>query len=92
MEKTIYGPDQRALQELLREARLEAGLRQQDVADRIAEPQAFVSRYETGQRRLDVLELRQICRAVGTTLPAFVARLEARLGADAGTRRGRRRR
>ena len=90
MEKTIYGPDQRALQELLRKVRLEAGLRQQDLADRIDEPQAFVSRYETGQRRLDVLELRLICRALGTTLPAFVERLEATLRrSSSGGRRKR---
>ena len=89
MEKTIYGPDQRVLQGLLRAARLEAGLRQQDLAELIDEPQAFVSRYENGQRRLDVLELRAICRAVGVTLPAFVERLEARLGPPG---KGRRRR
>ena len=89
MEKTIYGPDQRALQELLREVRLEAGLRQQDLADRIDEPQAFVSRYETGQRRLDVLELRIICRAVGLTLPEFAERLEARLSPPRGRGPGR---
>lgn len=87
MDKHIYGPDQRALSDLLRRTRLEGGLRQQDVAERIGEPQSFVSRYETGQRRLDVLELRVVCRAVGVSLPEFVARLEESLGGPKRRRR-----
>lgn len=77
MEKTIYGPDQHVLQELLREIRVERGLRQQDVAATIDEPQAI--RQPVGQRSLDVLELRLICRAVRIRLEEFIARLEARL-------------
>ena len=91
MEKTIYGPDQRVLQELLRDVRREAGLRQQDLAELIDEPQAFVSRYETGQRRLDVLELRLICQAVGIALSEFVRRLESALGRKSPSSRRRRR-
>src|SRR5438093_1435137 len=48
------------LQELLRQIRQSAGLRQQDLAAHIGEPQSFVSKYESGERRLDVLHLRQI--------------------------------
>ena len=43
-------------------------------------PQSFVSKYETGERRLDVLELREVCRALETSLFEFVERLEAGLG------------
>jgi hypothetical protein len=32
-----------------------------------------------GERRLDVIQLRTILRALGTTLPEFVRKLEARL-------------
>jgi transcriptional regulator with XRE-family HTH domain len=64
---------------LLRQIRLDAKLRQVDLADRLGQPQSFVSKYESGERRLDILELRSLCKAVGMTLEQFVVRLEQRL-------------
>jgi len=56
--------------------RLDAGLRQADLAERLRKPQSFVSRYESGERRLDVLELWQICAVLGVSLAEFVRQLE----------------
>jgi len=64
---------------LLRQIRLDAKLRQVDLAKRLGQPQSFVSKYESGERRLDILELRSLCKAVGTTLEQFVTELEQRL-------------
>jgi transcriptional regulator with XRE-family HTH domain len=64
---------------LLRQVRLDAKLRQVDLAKRLGQPQSFVSKYESGERRLDILELRSLCKAVGITLEQFVAKLEQRL-------------
>lgn len=61
---------------LVRQMRLDAGLRQEDLARKLGEPQSFVSRYESGDRRLDVLELRQICEVLGVSLADFIKRLE----------------
>jgi transcriptional regulator with XRE-family HTH domain len=61
---------------LIRQMRVDAGLRQEDLARKLGEPQSFVSRYESGDRRLDVLELRQICRILGVSLGDFIKRLE----------------
>jgi len=79
MEKSIFTPEQEALQRVLRQLRLGAGLRQEDLAQRLGEPQSFVSKYESGERRLDLVELRYICRAVGTTLTDLVDRFEEQL-------------
>lgn len=79
MDKTLYSQRQLALQRLLRELRSKAGLRQQDVAERIDEPQSFVSKYESGERRLDILELRELCVCLGISLTRFVTLLEERL-------------
>ncbi|MBI3653859.1 MAG: helix-turn-helix transcriptional regulator [Acidobacteria bacterium] len=79
MDKSIGTTDQERLQELLRQIRLDAGLRQVDLADRLAQPQSFVSKYESGERLLDLLEIRQICKAVGISLEKFVRRLEGNL-------------
>ncbi len=79
MKKRIYMAQRSLLVSLLREMRIEAGLTQVDLAARIEKDQTYVSRYESGQRRLDVLEVREICQVVGVTLEAFAKRLEGAL-------------
>lgn len=79
MLKSIHGREHMILIELLKKVRAESGLRQQDLAARLEQPQSFISKYESGERRLDILELRQICSALGITLSEFIARLEAEL-------------
>ena len=80
MSLTPSASDQKKLLSLLREVRVEAGLNQADLAARLGRPQSFVSKYETGERRLDILELRAVCAAVGLGLDDFVRRLERALG------------
>ena len=65
-----------ALRKLLREMRVEANLRQVDVARSIGKPQPFVSKYESGERRLDLVELRLICDALGFSLEDVLRRLD----------------
>ena len=79
MQKSVHGQPQAVFQALLRELRHDAGLRQEDLAARLGEPQSFVSKYESGERRLDVLELRQITAVLGVPLAEFIHRLEERL-------------
>jgi transcriptional regulator with XRE-family HTH domain len=61
---------------LLRDVRKERKLSQAAVAKRLNRPQSFVSKYETGERRLDLVELRQVCAAVGISLTTLVRRFE----------------
>jgi ribosome-binding protein aMBF1 (putative translation factor) len=68
-----------ALGDMLRILREEAGLRQSDVADELERPQSYVSKYERGEQRLDILELRDVLIALGTDLKEFSVRLERRL-------------
>jgi transcriptional regulator with XRE-family HTH domain len=79
MEKSIFSSEQDTLQQLLRQIRLGAGLRQIDLAKKLGQPQSFVSKFESGERRLDLLELRQVCRAVGLSLAEFSERFEKAL-------------
>lgn len=72
----IGSAEQKKLLALLRQIRLDAGLRQEDLAKRLGKPQPYVSKYESGERRLDVLELREICIAVGIRLPDFIREFE----------------
>ncbi len=57
--------DQRIVGQTLAKARLQAGLAQQQLARKLGKPQSFVSAYENGQRRTDVLEFIHIARALG---------------------------
>jgi transcriptional regulator with XRE-family HTH domain len=79
MRKTVHSRDARLLLQLLREARRRAGLSQSDLARKLSVTQSFISKLERGERRLDVLELRAVCRAVGTPFIGFVERLERML-------------
>lgn len=60
----------------LRDLRLEAGLTQIQLAKKLGKLQPFVSKYEAGERRLDLLEVRQICKTLGVSLQAFLRRLD----------------
>ena len=56
----------------LRQSRLEAGLTQTKVADALGKPQSFVSKCETGERRVDVIELQVLANLYGVPLSYFV--------------------
>lgn len=79
MPKSQSVTPQEQLLSLLRLVRTEAGLTQTDVAQRLKQPQSFVSKYESGERRLDILELREVCEVIGLPLPEFIKRLEQSL-------------
>jgi len=76
MPKSIFSEGQEKLQKLLRRARIDAGLNQADLAERLGRPQSFVSKYESGERRLDLVELRQICQALKISLTDFVRKFD----------------
>ena len=79
MKKTTYLAQQKKLLALLRETRTKAGLTQAELASRLHRDQTFVSKYETGERRLDILELRDVCRAIGIDFKQFIRALDTNL-------------
>lgn len=74
MQKSLNTKNHKALLKLLRTVREAAGLRQIDVANRLGQPQSFVSKYESGERRLDLLELERVCEACDIRLINLVER------------------
>jgi transcriptional regulator with XRE-family HTH domain len=80
MGKRSSASQRAKLNAILREARLQAGLTQVQVAERLHRPQSYVSKYERGELRLDILELREVCEALGITLTAFARKLDKLLG------------
>jgi transcriptional regulator with XRE-family HTH domain len=64
---------------ILTSLRTDLGLRQVDLAQKLRRPQSFVSKYESGERRLDLLEINEICIALHVSLSEVVARVEQEL-------------
>lgn len=76
MLKIVGSVEQNILQNLLKRFRTEANLKQTELAEILGQSQSFVSKYESGERRLDLMELRQICQALNINLTEFVAEFE----------------
>jgi transcriptional regulator with XRE-family HTH domain len=92
VDKSIASPDYRTFLRELRAARKRGGLTQADVARRLRETQSFISKCERGERRLDVIELRAFCSAIGVSFPEFVRHLDGTLRTAQAPRTGHRRR
>lgn len=56
-------------------ARKDAGLTQQELADKIKRHQSFIAKYEGGERRLDLIELMEISKHVNLDLNALIKKL-----------------
>jgi len=66
---------QKRFRELLIAARKKADLTQAELSSRLKRPQSFVSKYERGERRLDVVEFADVARALGVEPVQFLAKL-----------------
>jgi ribosome-binding protein aMBF1 (putative translation factor) len=74
--KTIYSKRSKELRDLLKQIRTEKGLGQAELAKRIKMTQSIVAKIESGERRLDVVELTRWCDALGISLVDFVTRFD----------------
>jgi transcriptional regulator with XRE-family HTH domain len=79
MPKSIYSDQYRTMLALLRQERKKSGVLQSDLMKRLRLDQSSISRIETGDRRLDPIELRNYCLAIGIDFPKFATRLERAL-------------
>jgi transcriptional regulator with XRE-family HTH domain len=79
MDKTIYTREYAVLLRLLRKIREDASVTQVELAKRLKETQSAVSKIERGERRVDVVELRTICQALGVPFLGFMKLLEREL-------------
>ena len=72
MARGIYQKDHKRIVTRLRQARAEAGLGQAEVARELGRTQSFVSKLESGQRKIDVLQLKDLARLYRKPLDYFL--------------------
>jgi transcriptional regulator with XRE-family HTH domain len=83
VDKSISSSDYKLFLRYLRSVRQHQGVTQVELAASLGETQSFVSKCERGERRIDVMELRAFCGALGLTLMAFIQGLEKSLSTEA---------
>jgi len=78
--KSVFTKEYTKFVGVLIEARRTAGLTQQELALKLKRPQSFVSKYERGERRPDVIEFLQVAKDLGLSATGLISELESDLG------------
>lgn len=79
MRKSIHTRDYSLFLELLIEARRKSGLTQAELGASLPFEQPAISKIERGERRVDIIELKLICDALGISIIDFISNLEKKL-------------
>lgn len=72
MSKAIYSKDHKYIVEQLKKARQEAGLEQTEVAKLLGKTQSHLSKVESGQRRIDVIALKEFAKIYKKDIKFFL--------------------
>ena len=72
MSKSIYLKEYRNIIEKLKKARVDVGLKQSDVAQKLKKPQSYVSKIERGERRVDITELKELAKIYKKDITYFI--------------------
>lgn len=73
MSKSLFTRKHTQLRKLLTKARKDAKLTQTTLAERVNRRQAYISRIERGERRIDVVEFLELAHAIGFSPAKFIA-------------------
>lgn len=71
-DKAIYTRDHRHLVERLKKARLDSGLDQKTVAKILGRTQSYISKIESGQRKIDIFQLKKFAEIYNKNLDYFM--------------------
>lgn len=80
MTKAIYRREHVIFLQVLRRMRVESGMTQAQCSAALGRPQSFMSDVERGVRRLDTVQLRDLCNVLDSDLVSFTNAFEQALG------------
>ncbi|MDO9465442.1 MAG: helix-turn-helix transcriptional regulator [bacterium] len=72
MKKALYSEEHKYLVDRLKQARKDAGIDQMQVANLLDVSQSYISKVEAGQRRIDVIQLKEFAKIYKKTLNFFI--------------------
>jgi len=72
MPDSIYKKEYQAVIKHLKDARIEAGLKQEEVANKLGKPQSYVSKIERGERRIDIAEIKLFAKVYQKPIDYFI--------------------
>lgn len=86
MAKTIHGSEYQILREMIRQARESINMTQVELSKQLGRSQTFISNFEQSDRRIDVLELREVCRLLNQDFVGFLVEFELKVSKSRLTR------
>ena len=72
MDKSIHSKEYKNVVDKLKKARQRAGLKQEEVASNLKKPQSFISKIESGERRVDIAELKELAKIYKKDITYFI--------------------
>lgn len=75
MTKSVFTDRYRLFMQLLIQERRNKGITQTQLAQKLKKPQSYVSKYENGERRLDIVEFLEVANCIGIDAAEFIKKL-----------------
>jgi len=79
MSNRLWDKKHKTFRDTIKEIRNDRNLKQVELAKKLKKPQSFVSKYETGERKLDFVELSEICKVCDVSIEEFVKLYNSKL-------------
>lgn len=79
MAKSLHTSEYEHFRALMVAAREKVGMTQAETSVKLGRPQSFISKYENGERRLDVVEFIQVCSALGVDPRTIVTAVQTKV-------------
>lgn len=73
MEKSIFSKEHKTLIAKLIRAREESGLSQQNAAKALGHSQSYISKIESGQRRIDIIQIKEFAKLYKKSASFFIS-------------------
>ena len=79
MSNRLWDKKHKTFRDAIKEISNDRNLKQVELAKKLKKPQSFVSKYETGERNLDFVELSEICKVCDVSIEEFVKLYNSKL-------------